>query len=87
LERRFDLLFGPAMRFRRIATGAIQAGAEIEAPELVRLAPPLAIDNMEGISARRGGQGETLIYVISDNNFNLLQRNLLLLFELDETSE
>lgn len=87
LERRFNLLLGPAMRLRRIPAQAIQAGVEIEAPELVRLAPPLAIDNMEGISARRGTRGETLIYIISDNNFNLLQRNLLLVFELKEAPE
>lgn len=87
LERRFNLIFGPAMRLRRIAAESIRAGAIVEAKELVRLAPPLAIDNMEGVSARRGNRGETLIYLISDNNFNLLQRNLLLLFELKEASD
>ena len=30
----------------------------------------------------RGARGETLLWLISDDNFNPLQRNILLLFEL-----
>jgi hypothetical protein len=38
---------------------------------------------MEGVSARRGPNGETLVYVVSDDNFNApLQRTLLMMFEL-----
>jgi hypothetical protein len=40
------------------------------------------IDNMEGIAVRRGPKGETLLYLISDDNFSPLQRTLLLMFEL-----
>ena len=41
------------------------------------------IDNMEGLSVRTGSGGETLVYAISDDNFNApLQQNLLMLFEL-----
>jgi len=29
-----------------------------------------------------GARGETLLWLISDDNFNPLQRNILLLFEL-----
>ncbi len=39
---------------------------------------------MEGIAARRGPGGETLIYLISDDNFHPWQRTLLLMFELAE---
>ena len=36
-----------------------------------------------GIAARRNGAGETLVYMVSDNNFNGVQRTLLLMFALD----
>jgi len=37
-----------------------------------------------GIDARRGPGGETLVYVLSDDNANPLQRTYLLMFELIE---
>ncbi len=48
--------------------------------EIARLAPPLTVDNMEGISyvERRGRR---YIYIISDDNFSGLQRTLLMKFE------
>lgn len=38
------------------------------------------IDNMEGISIHRTAGGETIITVVSDDNFSVLQRSLLLQF-------
>ena len=35
-------------------------------------------------TARRGPDGETLIYLLSDDNFSALQDTLLLLFALEE---
>lgn len=37
---------------------------------------------MEGIAARLGPKGETLVYLLSDNNFSPLQQTLLMMFEL-----
>ena len=54
----------------------------MRAEELARLASPYAVDNLEGLAATKGPRGETLLWLISDDNFNPLQRNLLLLFEL-----
>ncbi len=45
---------------------------------------PLTLDNMEGVAARQSERGETLIYLISDDNFRLLQRTLLMVFALEE---
>jgi hypothetical protein len=36
------------------------------------------------LAVRRGPKGETLLYMISDNNFSPLQRTLLLMFELKQ---
>jgi hypothetical protein len=45
------------------------------------LAPPLNVDNMEGISVTREG-GRTIIWLISDDNQLAIERTLLLKFEL-----
>lgn len=49
--------------------------------EIVRLAPPYSIDNLEGLAVRAEG-ARRFVYMVSDNNFNPLQRTLLLKFEL-----
>jgi len=41
-----------------------------------------SIDNMEGLSVHRGADGETVLTMISDDNFSPLQRTLLLQFTL-----
>ena len=40
------------------------------------------IDNMEGISIHRTAGGETIVTVVSDDNFSVLQRSLLLQFSV-----
>ena len=62
---------------RQIAPGRVVAGREI-----ARLRAPMTVDNFEGIAARPASAGETLVYLLSDNNFNPLQRTLLLMFSL-----
>ena len=85
LERRYQLRIGVAARVRRIARTTIAPGAELVGELLAELRSPLAVDNMEGISARRDpASGKTLIYMISDDNFSAAQRTLLLMFELME---
>ncbi|MBD0275423.1 MAG: esterase-like activity of phytase family protein, partial [Acetobacteraceae bacterium] len=46
---------------------------------ILRLSPPLPTENYEAIAAARHG-GRTLIAVLADDNENMLQRNLLLVF-------
>ena len=40
------------------------------------------IDNMEGIAVHRSVSGETILTLVSDDNFSPLQRTLLLQFAL-----
>ena len=47
-----------------------------------RLAPPLAVDNFEGISVQKTPAGNTQIYIISDDNYSGRQRTLLYHFEV-----
>ncbi|MFC3712269.1 esterase-like activity of phytase family protein [Sphingoaurantiacus capsulatus] len=48
---------------------------------LAELAPPLTVDNMEGLAVVRE-RGRTFVYMASDDNFSPLQRTLILKFEL-----
>lgn len=84
LERRFTLIGGVAMRLRRVPLKAIRPGARLEGAALVELAPPVSVDNMEALAAVKAADGSTLLYVLSDDNFNPVQRTLLLQFRLIE---
>ena len=82
LERAFDLVRGVRVRVMRFAALDLVAGGTVRAEELAFLAVPYAVDNLEGIYATRGSRGETLLWLLSDDNFNRAQRTILLLFEL-----
>ncbi len=84
LERRYTLRDGVAARVRRIRAGTIAANARLTGRVVGELRPPMTVDNFEGIGIRRDETGRTLVYMISDDNFNPLQRNLLMMFELME---
>jgi hypothetical protein len=84
VERRFSPVGGLSIRLRRVAEGDVQAGASLTGEEVARLTPPLTIDNMEGIAAWADRNGRVLIAILSDDNFNPLQRTVLLLFELSD---
>jgi hypothetical protein len=87
LERRFRWLEGVRMRLRRVKAGDIRAGAVLAGEVLLEADMGSEIDNMEGIAVHRGARGETVITLVSDDNFNsILQRNLLLQFALIEPS-
>ncbi len=84
IERSFNLFDGVAIRLQRIAAAQVRPGATLSGTTLAVLRRPLTLDNMEGIAARRTATGETLLYLISDDNFSPLQRTLLLVFALEE---
>lgn len=85
LERHFSLTQGIKMRVRRIPLTDIKPGAIVEGDILFTADGGYEIDNMEGISAHRNAAGETILTLISDDNFNtLLQRTILLRFAIVE---
>lgn len=49
--------------------------------EIARLRPPLLVDNMEALAVRAEGE-RRFVYLMSDDNFNPLQRIILMKFEL-----
>ena len=86
LERRFSIVGGVAARVRLVAADSVVPGALISGPVVATFIEPVTVDNMEGIAAREGPNGEVLIYLLSDDNFNSFQRTLLLMFALDLSS-
>jgi len=83
LERRYSLAGGLGMEIRYIAADEIHEGARLQGKVLANVGfQNTNIDNMEGIAVRKGRNGETLLYLISDNNYSPLQRTVLLMFEL-----
>jgi hypothetical protein len=82
LERRFSPARGMAMRVRRIPLAALKSGAVVDGSELIAADLGFQIDNMEGIAVHRNAQGETILTMVSDDNFSVLQRSLLLQFAL-----
>ena len=84
LERGFRLLLGFRVRIARVPAAQLREGAIAQGREVARLDGRFTIDNFEGIATRTGPRGETLLYVISDDNFNIFQRTLLMVFALEE---
>jgi hypothetical protein len=84
IEHRYSAASGSVARFVRVPRNAIAPRRRIEGRELAELAPPLTTENFEGVSIRRGEGREALIYVMSDDNFNPLQRTLLMMFAVKE---
>ncbi len=83
LERGYTVIGGPKGRIMMIKPPS-GPGAISDPTELARLQPPIQVDNYEGLAARTADNGETLVYIVSDDNFNRLQRTLLLMFALTE---
>ena len=80
LERRFSLVRGIAIRIRRMPLSNLKEGAMVDGHTMIEADLAYQIDNMEGISIHRTTNGETIITIVSDDNFSVLQRNLLLQF-------
>jgi hypothetical protein len=84
LERKFSLLSGVGIRIRRVALASIGPGALVDGPAIFNADLGQEIDNMEGIDAHVTPEGETVLTMISDDNFSFIQRTLLLQFTLVE---
>ncbi len=80
LERWFSVWRGLGVRIRRIDSANIRPGATIDGPIVMSADLSAQIDNMEGLAVHRDGNGDTILTLMSDNNFSFLQRTLLLQF-------
>lgn len=73
MERFYALLRGV-----RIRLSLLNAKEGARGPLLAELGPPTPLDNFEGITAYKDEQDRTILMLISDDNFNPLQRTLLM---------
>jgi hypothetical protein len=84
LERSFSRLTGVGMRIRRVPLASVTPGATVDGPALFTADMGYQIDNMEGLSVHRAADGALVLTLISDDNFSIIQRTLLLQFTLAE---
>jgi hypothetical protein len=83
LERRYRAPFSLSMRIRRLAGEDVKPGARLDGPVLLEASLSSEIDNMEGIAVHQH-DGRTIVTLMSDDNFSMLQRTLLLQFALKD---
>lgn len=82
LNRRYTPLTGVAAALTIINPGSITADVVLEGAVVARLRPPQIVDNMEALSVEQEA-GRTILWIASDDNFNPLQRTILLKFALE----
>jgi hypothetical protein len=82
LERKFSWLTGIGIRIRRIPLQSLAPGALVDGPAIFDADLADEVDNMEGIDAHVTADGDTVLTMVSDDNFSMLQRTLLLQFTL-----
>jgi hypothetical protein len=83
LNRHFALMDGMWAAVTIIDPRGVRGGELLEGELIGELRPPLTVDNMEGLSVTREG-GRTVLWLISDDNQNGIQRTLLLKFAIED---
>lgn len=87
LERQFSFFAGFASRIMHLPAAAlrdVREGTTLAARQLAYLAPPLLSDNFEAIAVVPRAAGGLFVFIASDDNFNILQRTLIVAFVLEE---
>lgn len=84
VERFYAPVIGARARITRFSEASLDAPGEVLSgiETLAEIAPPLAVDNFEAITATRAPSGATRLYIVSDNNYNRRQRTLLYAFDI-----
>ena len=84
LERWFAAPDALLIRLRELTPEMLDGVTRIVDPRVIaEFTRDLPIDNFEGLSARTGAKGETLLYMVSDDNFNERQSTYLYQLRLE----
>jgi len=84
LERYFaGIMRGVFMRIRRIDAADIKPGARLDGEVLYETKSGRMVDNMEAIAAHTDEDGRTILTIMSDDNYNPVQRTLLMRFAVE----
>ena len=84
LERYFSILTGVRIRIRRILQNTIAPGRVLDGAAIFEADLGNTVDNMEALEVHQAANGDTVLTMVSDDNFSVVQRNLLLQFTLME---
>ena len=84
LERAFSRMKGPRARLARVAASSLDQDLLV-GRELTHLTFLQGVDNMEGIDVERNADGALIAHIMSDDNFNDIQRTVLIGISIDET--
>lgn len=82
LQRHYTPETGTRVRLFRLPVDTLSSGTKLSGEPLAHLEGSLTVDNFEGLTACAQGPGHTVLYLISDDNFNQTQRTLLFQFAL-----
>ncbi|MEP9369076.1 esterase-like activity of phytase family protein [Xanthobacter sp. VNH20] len=82
LERHYAITTGVSMQIRRFQLKDVAPGAVLTGDILFTADMGYEIDNMEGLAVTVNAAGETLLTLVSDDNFSPIQRTILLRFAL-----
>lgn len=82
LERYVGSLVDFTIQLRLIRGAAIRPGAHLGGDLLFRGGLSYTIDNFEGLAAHVGPDGEVRLTLVSDDNYSMFQRTLLLQFAI-----
>lgn len=80
LERYFRFLTGIHLRIRAIPLAEIRPGVVADGAVLLEADNNFDIDNMEALGVTKSPNGQIVLTLLSDNNFNYFQRTVLLRF-------
>ncbi|MEO1045751.1 MAG: esterase-like activity of phytase family protein [Pseudomonadota bacterium] len=90
LNRRFTVLEGVSARITVADPADIARDAVLEGRLIAGIDPPLTVDNMEAIAITSEASSDDpdagediMVWIASDDNFNTVQRSLLMKFRLD----
>lgn len=82
LERKLASIIDLGVRIRRFKANAIAPSKRVVGEILMESGITSQIDNMEGLATWKNTKGETILTLISDDNFVSLQRTILIEFKL-----
>lgn len=86
LNRRISFPEGFAAKVAIVDPAAIDDRKAVAGRIIATLDGPLLVDNMEGIAVTKGQEG-VILWLISDNNFNIMQRTILMKFAMPDVGK
>jgi hypothetical protein len=86
LNRDFSLRSLFTAKLVLVSLEGLKKGAVVRGREIATLAAPLLHDNFEGVAVTRE-KGETIVWIVSDDNSQFWEKSLLLKFRLALASE